>query len=134
LRGVNLMDNKRLFPRCDVNLGIKFDFVKWNERRVNRCKNTFEANSVDISAQGVGFSELPEIGEGILKQLHTGKKKIRLTFTLNPDHQPVNTFARLVWEQDDSMEISDEKAYGFEFIDIPKDSFDEIKSFVREKI
>lgn len=127
--------NKRLFPRSKAKLEIKFDLVKWNENRVDRCKNKFETKAFDISAQGVGLSDLPKISESVLNQLYTGKKKVRLTFILYPDHNPINTFARLVWDQqqiinNNENQVFDKKVCGFEFIDIPRNSFEEIKSYV----
>lgn len=128
------MDNKRHFPRSNVHISIDFDFVKWNERRVNRCKKKFKTIAYNISAQGVGLIDLPDITEGQLKQLYSGIKKLRLTFVLNPEHEAVNTFARLVWNNHGAKEVTDDSQCGFEFIDIPSDSFNEINSFVENNM
>lgn len=123
-------DNKRLFPRARVNINVGFEFVKWNEKNLDRCKDAFEASIVDISAKGARLSALPDINKGLLKKLYSGKNKLRLSFSLFPDHHPINTFARLVWNQLPEGEGSDNKRYGFEFIDIPNNAFDEIRTFV----
>ena len=129
--GVKFMvDNKRISGRVKVDIKIGFEFVKWKERRLNRCKETFITSAVDISSQGVGLATLPDIREGILKQLHTGMRKIRLSFTLKNDSVPIKTFARLVWNQEPSKDGLGEKRYGFEFIDIPAADYGELKSFV----
>ena len=125
-----MLDNKRISDRVKVDMKIGFEFVKWKERRLNRCKETFITSAVDISAQGVGLATLPDIREGILKQLHTGTRKIRLAFTLNKDNTPIKTFARLVWNQQLCEDGHSEKRYGFEFIDIPATDYSALKSFV----
>jgi len=65
-----------------------------------------------------------------MKKLSTGESKIRLNFSLYADHDPINTFARLVWHQQTGKEDIDETQYGFEFIDIPGTAFERIKKFV----
>ncbi|MGR3218853.1 MAG: PilZ domain-containing protein [Candidatus Anammoxibacter sp.] len=129
-----MIDNKRISARVKVDIKIGFEFVKWNERRLNRCKETFITSAVDISSQGVGLSTMPDIRERILKQLHTGTRKIRLIFTLNKDSIPIKTFARLVWNRELSNDGLGEKRYGFEFIDIPMADFSELKSFVETAV
>lgn len=126
-----MSDNKRLFARSKINIDVKFEFVKWKEKRLDRCKEVFETSTIDISAQGVGLSKLPVINEHLLKQLYTGKKKIRLSLLLYPDHTPINTFARLVWDQEPGESDFNKKGYGFEFIDIPEPAFKEINTFVK---
>jgi hypothetical protein len=122
--------NKRLFPRTKVNIKVGFEFVKWNEADLDHCKTSYEASITDISAKGANLSELPDIDKGVLKKLSTGVNKIRLNFLLNEEHDPINTFARLVWHQLPDNEGIDETQYGFEFIDIPGIAFERIKKFV----
>ncbi|MGR3318912.1 MAG: PilZ domain-containing protein [Candidatus Anammoxibacter sp.] len=125
-----MLDNKRRFTRVKVDIKIGFEFVKWKERKLDRCKETLITSAVDISSQGVGLARLPDIREGVIKQLHTGMRKIRLTFSLKKDSVPIKTFARLVWDQQLCKDGLGEKQYGFEFIDIPASDFSELESFV----
>jgi hypothetical protein len=122
--------NKRLFPRTKVNIKVGFEFVKWNEADLDHCRNSYEASIIDISAKGASLNDLPDINNSLLKKLSTGKNKIRLNFLLNEEHDPINTFARLVWHQLPDNEGIDETQYGFEFIDIPGTAFERIKKFV----
>lgn len=122
--------NKRLFPRTKVNIKVGFEFVKWNEADLDHCKTSYEAAIIDISAKGASLSELPDIDKGLLKKLSTGKNKIRLNFLLYEDHEPINTFARLVWPKHLDEEGIEEQRCGFEFIDIPSTAFERIKKFV----
>lgn len=125
-----MLTNKRLFPRTKVNIKVGFEFVKWNEADLDHCKNSYETSIIDISAKGASLSELPDIDKGVLKKLSTGKNKIRLNFSLYTDHDPINTFARLIWHQQSDTEDIDETRYGFEFIDIPGTAYERIKKFV----
>ena len=122
--------NKRLFPRTKVNIKVVFEFVKWNVAVLDLCKASYEASIIDISAKGASLSKLPDIDKGVMKKLSTGESKIRLNFSLYADHDPINTFARLVWHQQTGKEDIDETQYGFEFIDIPGTAFERIKKFV----
>jgi hypothetical protein len=124
-----MLNNKRLFPRIKVNIKVGFEFVKWKEKDLDHCKNTYEASIIDISAKGASLNGLPDINSGLLKKLSTGKNKIRLSFLLYADHDPINPFARLIWPQ--AMEKDAEgQQFGFEFIDIPGTAFEQIKEFV----
>ncbi len=125
-----MLTNKRLFPRTKVNIKVGFEFVKWNEADLDHCKNAYETSIIDISAKGASLSELPDIDKGVLKKLSTGENKIRLNFSLYTDHDPINTFARLIWHQQSDKEDIDETRYGFEFIDIPGTAYERIKKFV----
>ena len=122
--------NKRLFPRTKVNIKVGFEFVKWNVADLDHCNTSYEASITDISAKGANLSELPDIDKGVLKKLSTGESKIRLNFSLYADHDPINTFARLIWHQQTGNEVIDKTQYGFEFIDIPGTAFERIKKFV----
>jgi len=53
--------NKRLFPRAKVNIKVGFEFVKWNVANLDRCRASYEASFIDISAKGASLSELPDI-------------------------------------------------------------------------
>ena len=125
-----MLDNKRLFPRIKVNIKIGFEFVKWNEMDLDHCKNSYETSIIDISANGASLSDLPDIDKGHLKKLSTGKNKIRLNFSLYADHEPINTFARLVWPKHLDEAGIEEQRCGFEFIDISSTAFERIKEFV----
>jgi len=125
-----MLNNKRLFPRIKVNFKVGFEFVKWNETDLDHCRNYYEASIIDISAKGASLNALPDINNGILKKLATGENKIRLNFSLYEEHDPINTFARLIWHQQPDEEGTVEKRYGFEFIDIPCTAFELIKEFV----
>ena len=127
------MFNRRLFPRIKVNFKVGFEFVKWNEADLDHCKTSYEASIVDISANGARLSGLPEIDDGIMKKLSTGKNKIRLNFSLYENSVPINTFARLVWQRLSEDEGACERQCGFEFIDIPATSFERLKEFVDSK-
>lgn len=124
-----MLNNKRLFPRIKVNIKVGFEFVKWKEKDLDHCKNTYEASIIDISAKGASLNGLPDINSGLLKKLSTGKNKIRLSFLLYADHDPINTFARLIWPQEMEKDAEGQQ-YGFEFIDIPGTAFEQIKEFV----
>ncbi len=125
-----MSDNQRLFPRVRVNLKVGFEFVKWNETDLDHCENSYEASITDISAKGAGLKGIPDFNSSHMKKLSSGKSKIRLNFLLSEDHDPINTFARLVWSQPAEKENADAQQYGFEFIDIPGSSFELIKKFV----
>ena len=125
-----MSDNQRLFPRVRVNLKVGFEFVKWNETTLDHCVNSYEASITNISAKGASLSGLPDINSSHMKKLSTGKNKIRLNLLLNEDNDPIHTFARLVWSQSAEKENTGAQQYGFEFIDIPGSSFEQIKKFV----
>ncbi len=125
-----MRDNKRLFPRIEVDIRVGFEFVKWNETDLDHCKNAYEASITDISAKGAGLRDVPDFNSSHLKKLSSGKNKIRLNFLLSEDNDPINTFARLVWSQQPEDEGSDAQQYGFEFIDIPGTAYEQIKKFV----
>lgn len=124
-----MLNNKRLFPRIKVNIKVGFEFVKWKEKDLDHCKNTYETSIIDISAKGASLNALPDINIGLLKKLSTGENKIRLSFLLYADHDPINTFARLIWPQEMEKDAEGQQ-YGFEFIDIPGTAFEQIKEFV----
>lgn len=124
-----MLNNKRLFPRIKVNIKVGFEFVKWKEKDLDHCKNTYEASIIDISAKGASLNGLPDINSGLLKKLSTGENKIRLSFLLYADHDPINTFARLIWPQEMGKDAEGQQ-FGFEFIDIPGTAFEQIKEFV----
>ncbi len=126
-----MYDNQRLFPRVSVNLRVGFEFVKWNETALNHCNNSYEASIIDISAKGAGLKGIPDFNSSHMKKLSSGKSKIRLKFLLSDDHDPINTFARLIWSQPvDKENAGVQQQYGFEFIDIPGSAFEQIKKFV----
>lgn len=124
-----MLNNKRLFPRIKVNIKVGFEFVKWKEKDLDHCKNTYEASIIDISAKGASLNALPDINSSLLKKLSTGENKIRLSFLLYADHDPINTFARLIWPQEMEKDAEGQQ-FGFEFIDIPGTAFEQIKEFV----
>ncbi len=129
-----MLNNKRLFPRIDVDIRVGFEFVKWNETALDRCDNSYEASITDISAKGAGLRDVPDFNSSHLKKLSSGKSKIRLNFLLSEDTDPINTFARLVWSQLPEKENTDSQQFGFEFIDIPGSAFEKIKKFVDSAI
>jgi len=125
-----MRNNKRLFPRIEVDIRVGFEFVKWNETTLDHCESSYEASITDISAKGAGLKDVPDFSSGHLKKLSSGKSKIRLNFLLNEDSGPINTFARLVWLQQPGAKDAEVQLYGFEFIDIPGSAFEQIKKFV----
>jgi c-di-GMP-binding flagellar brake protein YcgR len=125
-----MLNNKRLFPRIKVDFKVGFEFVKWDETDLDHCRNSYEASIIDISAKGASLNALPDINSSLLKKLSTGINKIRLNFLLYEDHEPINTFARLVWPKHLDEEGIEEQRCGFEFIDIPGTAFERIKEFV----
>lgn len=125
-----MFNNKRLFPRIKVNIKVGFECVRWDETDLDHCRSSYEASIIDISAKGASLNALPDINNSLLKKLSTGKKKIRLNFSLYTDHDPINTFARLIWPKHLDEEGTEEQQYGFEFIDIPCTAFERIKKFV----
>ncbi len=125
-----MSDNQRLFPRIEVDIRVGFEFVKWNETDLDHCENSYEASITDISAKGAGLKDVPDFNSSHMKNLSSGKSKIRLNFLLSEDNNPINTFARLVWSQPAEEENADAQQYGFEFIDIPGSAFERIKKFV----
>ncbi len=125
-----MLNNKRLFPRIDVDIRVGFEFVRWNETALDHCDNSFEASITDISAKGAGLRDVPDFNSSHLKKLSSGKNKIRLNFLLSEDADPINTFARLVWSQLPEKESTDAQQFGFEFIDIPGSAFERIVKFV----
>jgi c-di-GMP-binding flagellar brake protein YcgR len=125
-----LNNNKRLFPRIEVDIRVGFEFVKWNETALDHCANSYEASITDISAKGAGLRDVPDFNSSHLKKLSSGKNKIRLNFLLSEDDNQINTFARLVWSQLPEEEGAGTQQYGFEFIDIPGSAFERIKRFI----
>ncbi|MCP4253313.1 MAG: PilZ domain-containing protein [Candidatus Scalindua sp.] len=125
-----MLENKRLFPRIDVNIRVGFEFVKWNETALDHCDSSYEASITDISAKGAGLRNVPDFNSSHLKKLSSGKNKIRLNFLLSEDADPINTFARLVWSQLSEEKNTDSPQFGFEFIDIPSSDFERIVKFV----
>ena len=125
-----MLNNKRLFPRIEVDIRVGSEFVKWNETTLDHCENSYEAFITDISAKGAGLRDVPDFNSSILKKLSSGKSKIRLNFLLNEDNDPINTFARLVQLQGQGAQNDQVQLYGFEFIDIPGSAFEQINKFV----
>lgn len=120
------MSDYRLFPRVRFETKASAEFVGWKVKKLNCSKNALQGDICDISVQGVGLSELPNLNDAILKQLESGKKKIRLNFTIRPDHQTIETFARLI------KYIPEKNVIGLEFVDIPVASFVEIRDAIDE--
>ncbi len=125
-----MLNNKRLFPRIEVDIRVGFEFGKWNETALDHCDNSYEASITDISAKGAGLRDVPGFNSSHLKKLSSGKNKIRLNFLLRGDTDPISTFARLVWSQPPEEENTDYHQFGFEFIDIPGSAFERIVKFV----
>ena len=117
-----MINDKRYVPRIKLNAKVRFDFSDMDEENLKCAKNAFEADIVDISIQGIGLRIFNDVGEDVLDQVFTGKKKVRLNFKFSSDGKPINTFATLV------RYASDKNIFGLKYIDIPADSYAELKN------
>jgi hypothetical protein len=124
------MNESRKFPRIDIKIEIRYEFVKWNESKLDKIKKPLYANSINISSRGVRIDHIPEIKSGMKRQLETGKKKIKAELFIYPDKPPMITFARLIWTDFDDSNKSDNIECGLMFIDVSTDFFLEMEQFV----
>ena len=124
---------KRKFPRVKANLKIGYEFVKWNDKSLVILQNPNFTNIHDISASGIGLSELPDLKQNLLDQLSKGKKKVRLGIFLPDRNKPLMTFARLIWYQFGKGD-NEIKRYGFVFLDVSASFFEEMTEFVERHL
>jgi hypothetical protein len=123
---------KRKFPRVKKQIKIGYEFVKWNEKKLDRLKKPYYSKTFDISASGVGFHNLENTSAAVLKKLEKGKLKIRLAVYLYKNKDPLMTFARLIWKF--SEEEEGHERMGFIFLDVPESFYIEVKNFVHDEI
>ena len=120
----------RKFPRIQSNLKIGYEFVKWNEKNLDKLIKPNFSNIFDISVSGIGLKDLQGLDKHILKQLETGAKKVRLGIYLDDNKPPLITFARLIWSGlgNDGVKIS---RFGFLFLDVTEFFFKTMNEYVR---
>jgi hypothetical protein len=129
------MKEARQFPRVKINIKVAYEFVKWNEYKLEKMEKPFYANSIDISSRGVRLDRMPELKTGIKKQLETGKKKIKVELFINPETPPLIAFARLIWTNlDESNNDSENIVCGLMFIDVSTEFFLVLENFVNKLI
>ena len=122
----------RKFPRAKTGIKIGYEFVKWNEKRLDKLKKAKIANIIDISTNGIGLTNLTDLSKNILEKLEKGKLKVRLEIFLFKDKDPLITFARLVWS--DTKHESGIHRYGFVFLDVTESFYINIKNFVDDHV
>ncbi len=125
--------SRRDFPRIPIELRVDYEFVKWTETELDGLTSARQTTSFDLSASGLGLVRLPDLDQGMKKQLLTGLKKVRLALYLNPDLRVI-LFARLIWSQLDHSHVIQEGRAGFVFLDIPVDKFWILKRFVEDRL
>jgi hypothetical protein len=128
LKGNKMKKELRQFPRIRANIKVSYEFVKWNEYKLNVIERPNYTKIHDISVGGIGLSELPDINQKVLKKLEKGRRKIRLAIFLYRNKPPLITFARIIW----SSAINDNniKRYGFVFINVSPHFYLEMMKFV----
>lgn len=124
---------KRKFPRIKADLKIGYEFVSWKDKNISKMINPRFSRIFDISASGIGLYNLSDLTESLLKQLETGKKKIRLAVYLYNEKPPLITFARLIWSNNKAKDNKLER-YGFVFLDVSQSFFEEVKNYVDNRL
>jgi len=130
------MFEKREFPRIKIKLKIGYEIVSWKEKSLDNLKNPNYSESFDISARGIGLGDIPILRKhGIMKQLLTGKKKLRIAIYIDNNSQPVISFARMVWtnykkDMDENIHIR----CGLNLIDIPLSTFERLKDYINRNL
>jgi hypothetical protein len=133
LKGGNVKTSEnRRFPRVKVGLKIGYEFVKWNEKKLDKLKKPDYATIYDLSANGIGLFNLKDLTPGILKKLEKGKLKVRLEVFLFKDKDPLISFARLIWSNLNQSEKM--HRYGFVFLDVTESFFINVKNFVDDHL
>lgn len=122
---------RREFPRIAHALRIGYEIAKWNELPGDALAHARYITGTNISASGVGLSEVPEFDRHTVAQLMSGKEKIRLALYLDGQSDPLVLFARLVWINGDT---DDGVKCGFNFLDISPANFHAIIDFVEARI
>jgi len=118
----------RKFPRVETDLTVAYEFVKWNEKKLDKLKKPIYTKIKDISARGIGLSNLEKITEHLIKQLQIGKKKARIAIFLEQDTPPLLTFARLMWFG--SKKEDSQKTFGFQFIDVDQMFYNKMTDYI----
>jgi hypothetical protein len=122
----------RRFHRLKIELKIGYEFVKWNENKLDKLKKPNYAEIFDLSANGIGLYNLIDLSPRILKKLEKGKLKVRLGLFLFKDKDPLLSFARLIWS--DLNQSEKLHRYGFVFLDVTESFFINVKNFVDEHL
>ncbi len=118
--------NNRVFSRIKINVKVQYEFVNKDEKELECTERAFETEIVNISVQGLGLNSFPDISNDDRVQLLAGEIKIRLNFKLEPGAKPVALFALLVRYRPEL------NIFGLEFVDIPVDSFINIRDTIDE--
>ena len=125
------MTNKRNFERIKIKLKVGYEFVKWNEIKLDKLYDPVYSTTYDISARGIGLYNLKDLKKSLIKQLINGKKKVRIGIFLDSINPPLITFARLIWTNiEKKQKSSEDERYGFVFLDVAPYFFEEMKKFV----
>ena len=115
-----------------MHLKIEYEFVKWNEKRLDKMKSHNNTAIYDISANGIGLINLSDLSPRILNKLERGKLKVRVAVYLFKDKEPLITFARLIWS--DLKQDVEMHRYGFVFLDVSESFFVNMKNFVDDHL
>lgn len=128
------MLNRRGSERVDCELNVGYEFVKWNEQKLEIGRKQKMARSYDISPSGIGLTGFDKITKRIEKKLINGEFKLRLAIELYEDAPLLIIFARFVWNQDnDLLEINSQRC-GCTFLDESMESYTMLHNFVHSKI
>lgn len=129
------MGELRKLKRLKTELKIGYEFVRWNEIRLDKLVKPQFALVHDISLQGIGLSNLPDIDETILKDLTSGKMKIRLGVFLKKNKNPLIIFARLIWiNQNKKIRDKNDLRCGMIFIDLDKSTKKTLEEYINSHI
>jgi c-di-GMP-binding flagellar brake protein YcgR len=122
--------SRREFPRIEYAIRIGYELAKWNEIPGDRIAHARYITGTNISASGIGLSEVPDFDRHTVAQLMSGKEKIRLALYLDGHSEPLVLFARLVWINGDT---ADGVKCGFNFLDISPSNFRAIVDFIEAR-
>jgi hypothetical protein len=127
---------RRLFPRVRCAVTVAFEIVKWDEKKPSPLKNPTRITAFDLSSAGIGVMGALAVTGAQEKKLNQGTAKIRLAICLDEAHDPVYSFARLIWMTPPLAAIadSDQQRYGFSLIDTSPDDFERLQKFVGSQL
>lgn len=128
------MLNRRTTERVDCELKVGYEFVKWNEQKLEIGKKQKIARSYDISASGIGLTGFEKIPKGTEKKLIKGDLKLRLAIELYSDAPLLIIFARFIWNQDNELMEINSKRCGCTFLDESMESYTMLHNFVHGMI
>lgn len=127
--------SRRDFPRIRESLAVRFEFVRWTETDPRVQADGIATTASDLSASGLGLSQVPTLDQTLVRQLLSGQKKARLAIEL-ANGTTVHVFGRLIWTGlgEGSLSPAAAARAGFCFLDISSQSFWILKNYVSSRL